>query len=138
MSFVTDSEAPGYSQPTLAGRRIGAIPEDVKRTRLAAKLPRQFAARHRDLLSGSEVLQREGVGLHFVFANNKDVARAHLVGGLERLFQAEGLVAEIDDEVFIIAAKFAGETGGFAIHPRAERGDVDVGLAQDGFGGRGE
>ena len=75
------------------------------------------------------MLEREGIGRHFVLADDKDVSGAHLVGGLERLFQAKRLVAKIDNQ--IVPAQFASHAGGFAIHPGAEGSNVDVGLANN-------
>ena len=77
------------------------------------------------------MLERECVGFNFVFADDKNVAGFDFVGGFEGFFQAEGFVAQFDDEIFVTAAKFAGQARGFAIHACAERRDVDVGLAKN-------
>src|SRR5208282_1753903 len=84
------------------------------------------------------MLERECIGRHFVFADDKNVARADLVSDLERLFQAKGFVAEIDNQIFGVAAQFTRQAGGFAIHPSAKGSHVNVGLADDGLRRRGE
>ena len=48
------------------------------------------------MFAAGEVLYRELVGGHFIFADDHDVLRARFLGELERLLQAEGLIAEID------------------------------------------
>ncbi len=78
------------------------------------------------------MLEREGIGRRLVLADDEDVSRPHFVGCLEGFFQPKRLVAEIDHQ--IVAAQFGSHTGGFAIHSAAERSDVDVGLADEGFG----
>ena len=75
------------------------------------------------------MLEREGIGGYFVFADDQDVSRSHFVGGFERLFQAKRLVAEIDYQ--IVAAQFTSHAGGFAIHPGSERSNVNIGLAHN-------
>jgi len=44
---------------------------------------RQLSARNRDLFARAQMLECEGIGRHFVLADDEDVSRPHLVGGLE-------------------------------------------------------
>src|ERR1019366_2914084 len=74
------------------------------------------------------MLEREGIGGHLVFADDEDISRPHLVSGLERLFYTKRLVSEIDHQ--IVTAQFASQAGGFTIHARAERSNINVGLAE--------
>src|ERR1700730_18083237 len=47
---------------------------------------RQFRARNCDLFPGRQMLERERIRRRFVFADDEDISRLHLVGHLERLF----------------------------------------------------
>src|SRR5208282_1965455 len=82
------------------------------------------------------MLEREGIGLHFVLADYEDVSCAHLVGGLERFLQSKRLVAEIDHQ--IVAPEFPCQAGSFAIHSGAERSNINVGLTDDRLRRRGK
>ena len=75
------------------------------------------------------MFERKNAGRHFVFTDDKDVARSNLIGGLKRLFQLfEKLVSQFDYQ--IVPSQFASDTRRFAIHPGAEWSHINVGLAE--------
>ena len=89
-------------QVTSYERNAGVPPAARQATTRPSQSPQircEFSARNCDLLAGGQMLEREGIGLHFVLAYDKDVSRSHLVGGLEGFFQAKRFIAEIDDQI---------------------------------------
>ncbi len=75
-----------------AGTPAGGL--SMSKCRLAAENAlRQLSAGNSDLLAGDQVLECERIGLHFVFADNKNVAGLDFVGGFKRFFQPEGFIA---------------------------------------------
>src|SRR5208337_2008529 len=116
--------------------RISGTRQELRALSSLRNSPCQFRARNRHLFTGGEMLQREGIGLHFVFADNQNVAGSDSVGGLEGLFQAKGLVAEFDNQIGsrTAPAQLARQTSRFAIHAGSQWRDVDIGLAHNRFG----
>ena len=90
----------------------------------------EFGARHGHLLALREMLERERVRLHFILPDDQDVAGFDLVRRLERFFQAESFVSQLDDQIFV-AAQLPRQAGGLAIHSRAERRDVNIWSAEN-------
>ena len=86
-------------------RLIGARNELL----LPLNLLRQFRPGNRNLFTRRQVLQREGIGLHFILADDQDVPRAHFVGCFKRLFQTKRFVAKISYQ--IVAPQLARQTG---------------------------
>src|SRR6267154_99563 len=87
----------------------------------------QFTARHSDLFSAFNILERESIGLYFVFSNDQHVTHTSFAGCLEGLFQPEYFIAQLGYK--IATPKLAGEACRGTIHASAQWRDVNIGFA---------
>src|SRR5215475_5796983 len=91
----------------------------------------QRIARNRLLLACIQILQGKHTCAQLIFARNEREFEPELGCGFERLFEPEGLITEVDDQ--IMTTEVAGEARSLLIHTWPERSDVDIGSAHDGF-----
>ena len=74
---------------------------------------REFGARDRNLLSGSQIFESEDVGLYFVFTDNQREGCAGFGCGFEGFLETKGFIAQFDDDIVLVAAEFSRQASSF-------------------------
>src|SRR5208282_2117119 len=93
--------------PLLATAVTGSTRSSTATSGSPMNLLRQFGARNRNLFAGREILQCEGVGFHFIFADDQNIFCSRFRRGLKRFLKPKAAISELDDQA--LASQVSGQ-----------------------------